>query len=380
MLYQGTDYEIKTKFVGWRFPTADADANVHYVVKREPEPGSNLGLIEEVIRNEETKKVQRDLGERPALPNARLLLQMEGERIWDGETEATIKTLLTDEQKPAIYKGKTLLNDNTSLAPSIQNKLPKGLEATRIKMTIPLSSVIISDQSKIKGKTVVTSQGLSTHITSGLSADEVLADPSKLIGNVIYVPQLYIERDVADLQRLAFFDAPEFPQYFAALVADKLSNMTAYVLEKGQERLPPSMYDIARLDNIFQSDECQIEISGTYIFERSRYERFFGKTGLNTEYVANAASTLSYSIMPFQIFSAAIQGENIIIESAPFISEIKVYPELTPQAYVIFSDNSFCKYSNVTLEDGTEWVEMNVDVDRHGKMKYSLVVSPLSQQ
>ena len=365
-LYQGTDFEINTLFYGWRFPTADSDVNVHYVAKRQPIERAELGIVTEILRDPKENRNARDYKEvwvkGQALPNARLLLQMEGERLTDGETEATMKTVLTADKLPAIYKGKTLAADSFALDSNIP------LKATRVRMTVPLDSVISNPGSAIAGETIVTDQGLSSYITKGITADDVLRDPKVLAGNIIYVPQFFIERSVNDLTRLYWVDSKENPEYFAADVQDNLSDVTAYVLERGQERLPPTMYDIPTLQNIFQSNECQLEVTGTYIFQKKRYQRFFAPESVDGAYLESVASTLSYSIMPYEIQYAEIIGDNIIIESVPFISEVKVHPVLTPQAYIVFAENSFCKYSegeqyyDERTEQFKNWKLMDTDV------------------
>ena len=80
--------------------------------------------------------------------------------------------------------------------------------------------------------------------------------------------------------------------------------------------------------------------------------------------------------MPFEVQTAFINGDTMFLESVPFISEIKVHPALTAQAYIIFSDKSFCKYSESKEPDGSTktwyneltekevpWTDMNTDVD-----------------
>ena len=365
VLYQGTDFSINTNFYGWRFPTSDADVNVHYVAKRVPVDKAELGLITEVfkdpIEDKEAKANKEIWVKGQALPNARLLLQMEGERLTDGETEATMKTVLTEEKRPAIYKGKTLPEDGEALG----SKVP--LKATRVKLEVPLNSVTQNPGAKTSlGETVVTDQGLRSYISRGITAEDVLQDPRALTGTIIYVPQFFVERNVDDLQILKFIDTKENPEYFGAALLDVLPKVTAYCLEPGQERLPPSMYDIPSLKNIFQSTECKLTISGTYIFLKQNYQRFFAPDSITGKYVEDVADTLSYAIMPFQVQAAYFEGDNIVIESVPFISEIKIHPALSTQAYIIFSDNSFCKYKQSKNEDGEDmegWTDMDTDVD-----------------
>ena len=122
ILYQGTDYPTNVLFKGYRFPTHNSDVNTHYVAVRTPlkfdpetrDPVSiSLGTVLEVLKGPEQQKY-REVWVR-GLPDAvrgALLLQMLGERLTDGETEATKKNLLVRNQEnnkdePAIYFGQT---------------------------------------------------------------------------------------------------------------------------------------------------------------------------------------------------------------------------------------------------------------------------------
>ena len=347
VLYQGTDYELPTLFYGWEFPTKDADTNTHYVAKRTPEKQADLGTITEVWNNEKEypdQKANREIWVKGlASVNARLLLQMEGERLTDTETEATLKYVLTEDQKPAVYKGKTFAED------AQENDI--NLQATTVRLRIPISS--LEEGTQQAGTEYTVGQGLRK-FKAERSASSVMEDYGNLVGNIIYVPDFYIERSFEDLQAAAWGDAAD---YFGTTILDVISDAQVFCLDPGVETLPPSMYDITTLPTIFSANAGTISLVGTYIFQKKQYNRFFPGKYVTASQVEAVASELSYAILPFTIQSAYVQGDTLIIESVPFSSEIKIYPELTAEAFLVFTDYSFCKYT----QDG-EWLCMNTDV------------------
>jgi hypothetical protein len=347
VLYQGTDYELPTLFYGWEFPTQDADTNTHYVAKRTPKEDANLGTITEVwsdpLKYPEQKANREIWVKGQASVNARLLLQMEGERLWDKETEATLKYVLTEDQKPAVYKGKTFPKDTETDGFELQ--------ATTVQLRIPLTDIETGTQ--VAGKEYSVSQGLKK-FKATKNADGILDNPTQLIGNIIYVPDFFIEKSFDDIEGSAWGDAPE---YFGVSVIDVVTGADVYCLDPGVETLPPSMYDITTLPTLFKASNAALTLEGTYVFQKKQYNRFFPGEYVTANQVEELANELSYAILPFTIQSVSIRDGFLLIESVPFSSEMKIYPELTFEAYLVFADWSFCKYKQ---ED--DWLCMNTDV------------------
>ena len=346
VLYQGTAYELPTLFYGWEFPTQDADTNTHYVAKREPQGNANLGTISEVWNDPikyKDQKASREIWVK-GVPNvnARLLLQMEGERLWDQETEATLKMVLTEDQKPAVYKGKTF--------PKTTETDGLTLEATTITLTIPVADIEAGTQ--VAGKEYTIGQGLAK-FKATKSADGILDNPANLLGNIIFVPEFFIERSIDDVPGVVWSEVGN-PDYFGLVIQDQISANEIYCLDPGVETLPPSMYDISTLPTLFKADNGTLGLSGTYILQRKQYNRFFPNNFVTATQIEEVANELSYAILPYTIASAEIRNGNLIIESVPFSSEIKVYPELTNEAYLVFTDYSFCKYQTEYRDDVTD--------------------------
>jgi len=348
LLYQGTSYELPTTFYGWAFPTKRADTNTHYVVKREPADDAQIGTITEVW-NWETKypeqKAKREIWTKGRADiNARLLLQMEGERLTDGETEATLKYVLTSDGKPALYKGKTFPTDTTT---------EKGyeLQATTVKMRVPVAH--IQPGSQRKGEEYAVGQGLKKFV-AGKDGTDVVNNPTALIGNVIYVPDFYIEKPYADLDIALWAETQE---YLGIYMTDVVEDAPIYCLDPGVQTLPVSMYDIKELPTIFTADTSELSLQGTFIFRKQFYNQFFPGNYATADQVESEADVVSYAVLPFTIKTAYIQGEYLILESLPFASELKLYPEPDPESILVWADHSFCKYSK-----NGEWTQMYTDV------------------
>ena len=347
VLYQGTAYELPTLFYGWEFPTQDADTNTHYVAKRMPQGNANLGVVTEVWNDPiayPDQKANREIWIKgQADVNARLLLQMEGERLTDGETEATLKFVLTENQKPAVYKGKTFPTDTTTDG--------FNLQATTVNLKIPVSQ--IQEGTQRKGEEYSVAQGLKK-FKAERDAGDVLTNPKSLVGNIIYVPDFFVEKAFDDIEGAVWGDAPD---YFGVSVLDVVTGAEVYCLDPGVETLPPSMYDITTLPTIFKADNSVLSLQGSFIFQKSQYNRFFPNKYVTADEVEAVANELSYAILPFTIKSAYVRGDFLEIESVAFSSEMKIYPELTFDSFLVFTDHSFCSYR----QDG-EWTTMYTDV------------------
>ena len=89
----------------------NADSNNHYVMKRTTartvDLGYQTGVNNDIYKYGDNKEYKEIWCKGNAGPDSNLLLQMIGERLTDGETEATLKYLLDSDGQPAIYKGKS---------------------------------------------------------------------------------------------------------------------------------------------------------------------------------------------------------------------------------------------------------------------------------
>ena len=358
VLYQGTGYEFKTLFYGWEFPTANSDVNTHYVAKRDPEFKS-LGFVSQVFNNPESYPTQYSNGEVwvkgiPDPVNARLLLQMPGERLTDGDknsperTEATIKTVLTEDNKPAIYRGIT--------APKDVNQEVKEFELppTQVTVRIPITDINIAEKKAFYKH----NQGLSPDrpASRAISLDEILANPEQLEGDLVYIEEFFQEKPVTDLDAAVWGDDIEFA---GVALLDSEVGVNVRVFDPGVEQLPPALYDLEELETVFESENGAFVISGTYVFDKSKYQRYFSPTYLTAEIIESEVTDCSYSVLPFTIQKASVEGPFLVLQSVEFQSEIKMYPPLTIGSTLVFSDNSFTKYT--LNDDGTCTLDPEVD-------------------
>ena len=328
-LYQGTPYEVDVVFDGYKFATKNADSSNHYVMKRTTVTSPDLGTVTAVY-NDDLKypeyKANRELrvqGNPGA--DSRLLLQMIGERITDGETEATLNYVLNEKEHPALYIGKTFE------------------EPTEVKVSVDTSTILLNQE---------------------------FDNPQDLVGKIVWIKNFFIEKPISSFYEFEFVDAP---YYFGARTLDKVSNVELEVLDPESEVLPPSLYDISTLPSIFTSNDATYTISGFHIFQKELYQKYFGRQYLTGDLVADEVSLASYSILPFRILGVQVDGSRLEFTSVPFTSELKIYSPPDGNSTLVFADYSFTKLS-IDEYDGnyyhalgkpgdSPWMNLDTDVD-----------------
>ena len=328
-LYQGTPYEVDVVFDGYKFATKNADSSNHYVMKRTPVTSPDLGVVTAVY-NDDLKypeyKANRELrvqGNPGA--DSRLLLQMIGERITDGETEATLSYVLNEKEHPALYVGKTFE------------------EPTVVKVSVDTSTIQLNQE---------------------------ITNPQDLVGKIVWIKNFFVEKPISSFVEFEFIDAP---YYFGARTLDKVSNVELEVLDPADEVLPPSLYDISTLPSIFTSDDATYTVSGLHIFQKELYQKYFGRQYLTGDLVATEVSQASYSILPFKILGVEVSDGRLEFTSVPFTSELKMYSPPDGNSTLVFTDYSFTKLS-IDEYDGnyyhalgkpgdSPWMNLDTDVD-----------------
>ena len=328
-LYQGTPYEIDVVFDGFKFATKSADSNNHYVMKRttvsSPDLGVVTGVYNDPLKYPEYKanKEIRVAGNPGA--DARLLLQMVGERITDGETEATLNYILNSREHPALYVGKTFANP------------------TEVNVRIDTATV---------------------------NWDGKVFNAQELVGKIVWIKQFFVEKPISSFTEFEFIDAPN---YFGVSSVDKASNVELEVLDPSEEVLPPSLYDISSLPTIFKTNEATYTVSGTHIFQKNLYQRYFGKQYLTADVVAGEVDSASYSILPFTILGVKEGDGYMEFNSVPFTSELKMYSPPDGNSVLVFTDYSFTKisideydgnyYHSLGAPGSSPWMLIDTDVD-----------------
>ena len=329
-LYQGTEYEVDVVFDGYKFATKNADSNNHYVMKRMTVSDPDLGRITQVkndaFKYPEQKAYREIWCQGIGGSDARLLFQMIGERLTDGETEATLTYILTGDETPALFIGKSW---------------PERL-------------------------TEVTSE-ISEAVLSGTQWFQENQDIQRLVGKVVYIPQFFVERSVTSPSTFNTLDARD---YWGVELVDK--GVGEIQILDNDTDLPPSLYDITTLKPIMSDPNGVYTIEGTYIYRKDTYQRFYGQQYLTGELVTDSVDFLSYSVMPYVIQGVERRGNYIQLKSVPFVSELKLY-QPAQDATLIFTDYSFTKYQ-IDEYDGRYyhqagaptdklWMRLDTDVD-----------------
>lgn len=308
-LYQGTDFEVDVVFDGYKFATKNADSNNHYVMKRVTTSDVDLGVITSVLNDELKYPEQKAYSEiwckGQGGTDTRLLFQMIGERLTDGETEATLTYLLTEDNLPALYIGKSNPNKLTEVRAEINTAV--------LNNTVWMQNHNYNYQD--------------------------------LVGKVVYIPQFFVERPISSPDIFTVFDERDF---FGASLRD--GGKGEIVILDNDTDLPPSLYDISELEPIVSDPNGSYVIEGEFIYRKDTYQRFYGNQYITGQLVASNVDLMSYSVMPFVILGVVEKDGKIEIISEPFISELKLY-QPAQNGTLVFTDYSFTKTAIDEYED-----------------------------
>ena len=354
-LFKGKPYEIDNIYAGYEYPTAKADTNTYYVIKKSQEY-KDLGSITAIHNNAlvyTSNKANKEIHViiNPNATNKLLLPQLIGERLSDGlitqngRTEATLKNVLTADGLPSILNGKTLSKELARTIDLNQN-------LTTVSVSIPIADVAVTQNSG----TFVPNQGINSQTKPEQETLDILNNPSLLDGKVTYVTNFFIEKAISNLNSAVYVD----DDYFFELTIEEQETAQALVaLDQGVNELPPAMLDLASLPTIFTTSNASFTIKGSYAFRKSDYQKYFPGIYITGDFISPKVQNVSYSILPFVIRKADIVNNNLIFEAVPYSSEINLYPDLENGTKLVFSDNSFAK----TFTTNTPWTNLDTDVD-----------------
>jgi hypothetical protein len=334
LLYQGTDFEVPVTFTGNRFATKNADSRTHYAIHRSIDENKQLGFVSERYNDQylypeyyKNKEIWLKVIVDPE--SDQLLVRSVGERITDGETAANLSWVLTKEKKPAVYLGKSP---------------PEGIS---IQMNIPLDEVRDTDFIKNNND-----------------------DLQSLLGEAVYMPDFYQNRPIS------LFDVfTDFDTNFTVELTEFIGGATLQILDTSSG-LPPTLGEINEFEQIYSTKKSTGGLNGVFVYEKERYQRFFGKQYLTADVVREQVSSLSYGILPWTIQSIQIDEDNNLLSltSVPFQMSLQMYTPSAPDRFVIFNDKGFTKqsididangnYNHAALIPGEKpWQKINLDVD-----------------
>ena len=319
VLFQGTAEEVAIKFDGYKFATKDSDTNNHYVMKRtlDEEADYSIGTVREVRPDEKNDTVEIKIN---AGPNVEAVLNMVGDRITDGQTAATIDWVLNAEGTPGLYIGKTRAN-----------------ELATAQVEIPLADVQASPWMQEREN-----------------------DLQELVNEIVYLPDFYQRRDVNQIQSGEVF---EYANFFEIRTKLKEENQQIILFDYDDEDLlPPTLYDLAALpeNSLILDTTGNSQIDGTFVFDKGLYQPFFGLTYLTGELAVSTIDTFSYVLLPFKVQSVLQQGDKVLLQSVPFMAELKGYTDLTDGSLRL-APNSFTQLNPDPNKEG--WRVLNTDIN-----------------
>ena len=344
-LYQGTAGEIDVTFDGYRFATKGSDTANHYVLKRTPNNPDPLGTITQVFNDPLEHAEYKALNEiwTRGVPNANsfMLKNMIGERLTDGETEASLSYILTDQDHPAVFLGKS-----------------SPLKPTQVTVSV--------DRATLEASQFVIDRG---------------GDLNSIIGELGYIEEFYTEQAITSPFR--FTDQAEFndltlnKDYF--VVNADFSNIgVAFSILDQDIEFPATLLDISSLETLYRTTNASYVLTGEYLYDKGEYQRFYGQKYLTADLVRSEVDTASFVVFPFTIQSIKVNTTTVEITSEPFLGECKLYAPIGDYSTLIWADNSFTKTSIDTDVDGNyyhtddrdsegnqlpQWTIIDTDVD-----------------
>lgn len=335
LLYPGTDFEVPVTFEGNRFATKNADSKTHYAIKRSVEEVTQLGFILERYNDEfeyPEYKRDREIWVKIVAVNDNsddILVRSVGERVTDGVTAANISWVLNGKKKPAVYLGKSPPEGNT------------------ITVTVPLDEVMNTDFIKNKGN-----------------------DIQSLVGEAVFLPDFYRNREINNNDVFVDFDT-----FWTVRVSELVGKTSIQILDTSSG-LPPTLGEINEFEQIYTSDEASGGLEGLFVYDKDRYQRFFGKQYLTAQVVEKEVSSLAYGILPWTIQSvkANVQTNELSLTSAPFQMALQMYTPTEQERYIIFNEKGFTtqsvdydadgNYNHAPPKPGEQlWQKINLSVD-----------------
>lgn len=338
-LYSDTNFFLDVEFTGRRFSTKNSDTSNHYCIKRELTQPVNIFTVNKVLYPDDADKTLAKYATEAKLNNEiwvqgtrekdfALVARTIGDRLTDGEvndangvpvevngtaTEATLIAGLTSDALPAVYTGKST---------------PE--KPTQVTVRVRYQDLVGTDFFEKNNQ-----------------------DLNAYIGQIGYLPQLFNVQQFSptNATNLTFKDDS---YYFEVDLDDKIESTEGstrfgfFILERDTS-LPPSLYDIAELPSIFETETYEAYIKGTYLYKKSDYQRFFGNLYLTAELVESYVNSSSYPTLPFSIQTVSRADEGVFkgyyvdFTAQSFISTLDLFDvsETNDPGFLIFADYSF---------------------------------------
>lgn len=334
ILYQGSVDEVRVLFDGFEFATRNSDSASHFTAKRSMLETKDLGTIvdkfvdkEEYAYNWLRHEIWVEVLQQEKTVSSKLR-RLVGERITDGTTSANVVNVLAADQTPAVYFGKNTKEEQCT-----------------VRVSVPLAEIQASQY-------VQDNNG----------------DLNCLIGEVGYYKQFLVERAVGAGDTFADED-----DFFTVSVDDDNTGFEFQILDN-TTNLPPALLDINGLSQLFSTTNATTNLQGKFLYRKSDYQRFFGNQYLTGQVVEGKVSELSYALMPFEIRSVVVIGNQLEILSVPFQASLLLFTPGELSNFLVLADNSFTRTVDDFDADGNYlhaepgpneqlWKRLETDVD-----------------
>lgn len=315
-VFSNTVDKLTTSFSVRRFPTKQSDSSVRYVAKRSVASQPTFGTIGSLILNDQltypNKKSKEELWTSIASYDP-LIQKLLGEQFTDGEVSASLKTLIASDEKPAVFQGESVAENNTTV------------------YTIPWSGIIASDFvvknggniNSLEGQLVVVSDMPSFH-TSGISFTDGPYD-------------ITVDMSMSSTNKtVKIFD---------------VTNLTA----------DESLFMPTTTPVIFTTSSATVEMTDKYSVKKEPYQSYWGRQYFSASLLEPRITQYSVETPPVYIKTVkrSNNGLNAEITTIPYESKILLHGDAS-DGYFVWSDYSFTKKVAVTGSDKDQYF---IDVD-----------------
>lgn len=314
VLYQGTESEVPVTFSGYRFATKNADSRTHYAIQRTIDQNRILGYVEDIYNDPllygnqfNSKEIWLKVIAGRDLNSDITLLRSVGERISNGSIDANIKAILTSNQLPALYIGKS------------------GPEGVQVRATVPLNEVTATE--------FVQKNGVQA-----------------LVGKYVYEPDFYTERPVTLFDNFVDGDKAFF------VSTTEINGGKRITILDDNTPLPPTLGEIAETTPIYTTtNQGTSTLIGGFGFPKAPYQKYFKQKYLTADVVRSEVANISYAIMPYEILGVTedVASNILTIISRPFQATLTLTTPIESHRFVILSDNGFTKTVDDFAADGS---------------------------
>ena len=191
-------------------------------------------------------------------------------------------------------------------------------------------------KSQVKGVVAVTTVSLSDVLATEFITNNN-GDIQSLVGEAVNMPDFYQNRTISALDKFT-----DYPYEFRVNLTETITSASIQILDTSTG-LPPTLGEINTANQIFSTTTATSSLEGDFVYEKERYQRFFGQQYLTADLVRSELTQLAYGVLPWSIQSvkADVANNELTITSEPFQSSLQLYTPSETHRYIIMPEKGF---------------------------------------